>query len=84
VIETFVFILIVMVLFIYFVRLFTIYKYRVRALKYTTEKCLEAIENGDYKYERFFEDFDNHGSYYKMMFVDLWKWTYNDFYPNYE
>lgn len=58
-----------------------IFRHRMKALDITSQKATEAIQLGDYNWQRFYEEKDAMGTYNSMMWM-LTKWRFKDFYPN--
>ena len=55
---------------------------RLRATNYCHDKSMAMIGTGG-DWRALYEEKDGYGSYDDMLF-DLSKWTYNQFYPNFE
>lgn len=59
-----------------------VFRYRGKALKVAKRLANNAIDKGDSGWYRFYQKKDSYGNYDKM-FWSLHKWTYKQFYPDF-
>ncbi len=59
-----------------------IYMYQRRALEIVSNKASEAIKRNDFAWQRFYDAYKKYGDYDDMMNNHLFKWKFEDFYPN--
>ena len=60
-----------------------VFKRRSEAIGHASENARVAIENGDYEWKKFYDQFDSAGTYDQMLW-SFTKWSFKDFYPGFK